>query len=283
MLRLNRGAERVRRAREKHKPDELWVGTGYAHAGAPDVAVYVRMAEAQPLAAELISAVLGRALGLPIPKPFIVVINRQDLPRSRLAKRQPTTYAFGCQALGGQDFAQLLQADGDTALQLLLHWQHLVPATVFDEWLANVDRNLGNIVFAAQSLWLIDHADALGGTARNLYALSELTDTAFANKLGDILNCLDHADRHGHLQQAAAWLDSAATLDLSDALALAGLDHWHNRAEQAELLDFVQTRLTTTHALLCNRLGHPQLSLSAPPAAASESPAAVQSSSSAPV
>ena len=43
-------------------------------------------------------------------------------------------------------FAQLMREDSDTALQLLLAWQHLVPVTAFDEWLANttMQKTLGD-------------------------------------------------------------------------------------------------------------------------------------------
>jgi hypothetical protein len=280
VLRLNRGAERVRRKGERKKTDELWVGTGYCKRDDLDLALYLRLTDARSIAAELISSVIGRALGLPIPEPFIVAIERRDLPSSRLLQGRGTTYTFGCQALAGHDFAQLLTAEGDEILSLLLSWKHLVPAATFDEWLANTDRNFGNIVFAAQSLWLIDHAEALAGTQGRLFGLKEQTTERFANKLADVLDCLDHAARDGHLQQAKRWLNNAAAVNLDDAWRLAGLDRWHSGAEQTALLEFVRQRLTITHSLLCNRLGHPQLSLS--PAMISASPAGEPSLNSAP-
>lgn len=283
MLKLHRGAERVRRGRNSSKPDELWIGTAHSASVAGDLTIYVRVGEPGPLVAEVVCALLGRAVGLPIPEPFVVAIHKGSLPRSRFTKSGNTIYAFGCLALGGQDFAQLLHRDSTTSLELLLQWEHLLPAAAFDEWTANVDRNLGNIVFAAQSLWLIDHAEALGGAARRLYPLAELTETAFANKLAHVLEgAFSPADHHQHLAAAHGWLSTAAELDLAAVLALDELGHWHTPAQRAELLDFIVNRLTVTHSLLCNRLGHPQLCWSKPPKTSHSSAAEEPSSSSVP-
>lgn len=284
LLRLNRGAERVPRHGEAGKPDELWVGTAFGPgADERDIDVYMRVAQAQPIVAELLCSVVGRAMGLPIPEPFIIAIGKGDLPGSMLVDATaPVTYAFACKALEGEEFAQLMREDSDTALQLLLAWQHLVPVTAFDEWLANTDRNLGNILFAARSLWLIDHADALGGSARRLYALGEIAHDAFTNKLGTLFSGFNATQRRQQLDEAARWLVSASTLNLGEAVALTGLELWHSAAEQAELLDFVKQRLAVTHSLLCTRLGHPQLTLPPPTASAAASADGVPSSSSAP-
>lgn len=283
---MNEGARRVQRQNEAGKPDELWIATAHAEGSdGPDIEVYLRLAHPQPLVAELVCAVVGRALGLPVPDPFIVRIDAGALPGSRFATGQTgPLYCFASRQVAAEPFVQLLQRDSAHAAALIERWEHLVPAATFDEWMANPDRNLGNILYAAGSLWMIDHADALGGSMRRLWNLAELTDMAVPNELAIVLEGLSDAERSAHLDIARRWIAHPASgLDIAEALACAGIDRWQTAAEQTELLDFVTARLTLTHTLLCKRLGHPQLPLQkTPEGAASECAADAPSSTSSP-
>ncbi|MGV8823988.1 HipA family kinase [Methylibium petroleiphilum] len=280
---LNEGARRVRRNYEESKTDELWVGTAYSEAeDGDDIAVYLRLADPQPLVAELVCAVIGRALGLPVPEPFVVRIDAGTLKGSAKVPGAPTvTYCFASRQVDGSTFEQLLSRNSSAAEAMIRRWEHLVPVTVFDEWLANPDRNFGNILYAAGTLWMIDHADAFGGSARKLWSLSELTRETVTNKLALLIHSLDPAERKNHLDKAEQWLlNPAGKLDIAAALSRATVARWQTADEQSELLDFITQRLTLTHSLLCTRLGHPQLPLPTPVPNVAASVAAAQSSSS---
>ena len=260
------------RSGENSKADELWLGMAHGpDTEDEDTPVYLRLSEPLPTVAELVCSVVGRALGLPVPEPFIVQLPPGVLEGSAL-HRGGIKMVFASRDLGGEQFALLLRRDSAHAERILRAWSQLVPVATFDEWMANQDRNAGNMIWAAHTLWLIDHAEALGGCARRLYSLAELTEDALTNHLAEMLRRealpKQSAD---YLDQAAAWIrQPAATLDLGQALACANLALWQTEQEQAELLAFVTHRLTVTHRLLCNRLGHPQLDLqkpSAPPPA----------------
>lgn len=268
VLRLNKGAIRVKRRNSRRRSDELWVGTGYSESrNDDDVPLYLRIGNARHIVAELVCAVIGRAIGLPIPEPLIVKIRRGDLPLSRLIDQEAdATLAFASASVGGDSCAQLLREDSDHALRLVMTWRQLLPTTAFDEWMANPDRNLGNIVFAAQNLWLIDHAQALGGKAAELSSLKSLQEQAFPNVLATMIeSAFPPADRAEHLKRVQRWLnDNTLALDLEEAIAATGVRRWHTKRERTQLLDFVRNRLLITHSLLCNRLGHPQLNLPNP-------------------
>jgi hypothetical protein len=214
-----------------------------------------------------VCAVIGRAIGLPVPEPLIVKVGRGDLPTSRLIDRAAEmTLAFASASVGGESCAQLLREDSEHALRLVMTWRQLLPTTAFDEWMANPDRNLGNIVFAAQNLWLIDHAQALGGKAAEAASLKSLQQQAFPNVLAKLIeSAFPLADRADHLKRVQRWLnDNTLALDLEEAIAATGVRRWHTKRERTQLLNFVQNRLLITHSLLCNRLGHPQLNLPNP-------------------
>lgn len=263
---LNKGATRVRRSGERSKPDELWHGDAYDpnQPDEPAVPVYLRLGGTSALIAELVCGCMARALGLPAPEVFVVKVAPGLLRRSAIASKDTDTLCVATLDLGGDTFTQLLNDDDDAAIQLLQEWADLNKVAAFDEWTANPDRNTGNLIYAAQTLHIIDHADAFGGACRKLLTLAELTEQSFANKLADMLNVFDAAKRSAMLKEIESWISSIAEpLDLHHLVGQAGAFPWHNSSHDQELVDFLTQRLTVTHKLLCNRLGHPQLSLMA--------------------
>jgi len=98
------------------------------------------------VAVELLCALLGQRLELPVAEPLLV----------RLEDR---TLGFGSVDLGYPSFRRYLQNDSDPrVLQRLLSWPNLVSAASFDNWIANPDRHVGNLLFdGTTQFWLIDH------------------------------------------------------------------------------------------------------------------------------
>jgi hypothetical protein len=263
---LDEGTQRVIRDHEALKKDELWQGDVYDPfmPGEEPTPIYLRIGPSVPLVAELLCAVVARALGLPAPEPFVVLVEPGLLAASGLLDPTMRHLCVGTRDIGGTTFAQLLRDDSDTAVQLIKSWQHLVPVTALDEWLANPDRNMGNILYVAQTLHIIDHAEAFGGSMRALFPLAEITEDALSNKLALVLNDHNANQRQIYLNQAKDWLVSTAgELNVSAAVATADITRWQTAEEEAELVHFITNRLTIAHRLLCNRLGHPQLALSA--------------------
>ena len=270
LLALDQGATRVPRAQEHLKQDELWQGNAYpvdAHGqptGAPDQPVYFRLAGAQTMAAELLGALMAQALSLPTPAPYVLRINAGVLPGSRFAaglQQQPAPLlCVATHDLGAPTFAQLLAEHSAFAKKMLRQWHALLPATAFDEWIANLDRNFGNILYVASELWLIDHADAFGGPQRKLLSLGELVDKALTNKLAILFGHDSAHQRRKHLEAAHRWLtQTAGSLNVRELARHAS--HWQSGDEENALVQFLTSRLALTHRLLCARLGYPQLQL----------------------
>jgi hypothetical protein len=290
LLALDQGATRVQRAHEALKADELWQGNAYVVHPQPDQAeaaggtapgtrkqvltlptdhaVYFRLAEQRTLAAELFAALMAQALGLPTPQPYVLRIDPGTLPGSRFAPpagsgKKANAKPLLCvatQDMGGQAFAQLLAEQSAFAQKLMRDWDALVPATTFDEWIANPDRNFGNILFIAQRLLLIDHAAAFAGPHRALLPLHELADKPLTNKLALLLAHDSPSRRKTHLESARRWLtQTARALNLPQTARHAS--HWHSADDEQALLTFLNRRLDLAHPLLCTRLGYPQLGL----------------------
>jgi hypothetical protein len=149
--------------------------------------------------------------------------------------------------IGGSTFAQLLNDDADAALPLLRYWPELGKVVAFDEWLANLDRNLSNLIYVAQTLHIIDHAEALGGSGRTLFPLAKLTQAQFGNKLAGILQAFSASNRSQMLSDIGQWLDdNVAALDIANVIQNAGTAQWNKPEENQELIlnSSVQTEKT---------------------------------------
>lgn len=263
---LDVGASQVVREREPYKQDELWQGDAFDPLDplGPTVSVYLRVAQRPAIVAELICGCIARALDLPAPEVYLVTVPPATLPAWSMASHNRATLCVATRDIGGTTFTQLLARDERAYLPLLTRWTALSKVTAFDEWLANVDRNMGNLLYVAQTLHIIDHADAFGGASRQLYPLGEMTAMSFENKLGRIMQALDVGHRDQMLRDLQQWiLGSISGVDLAMLVNGAVTDALCEPQDKIELLDFIQTRLTLTHQLLCNRLGHPQLAFRA--------------------
>ncbi|WP_313074936.1 HipA family kinase [Melaminivora sp.] len=263
---LNEGATRVMRASEEHKSDELWQGDAYDDAqpeGAP-VPVYFRIGEPRVLVAELVCGCMAHRLGLPAPEVFVLSIPEGALHGSSRVPKGQGAVCVATHDLGGETFGQFLDANADAAVKLLRDWPDLGRVIAFDEWTANIDRNLDNIIYSLATLHIIDHAEAFGGACQEVLPLAQLASLQLPNKLIGLLGALRAKSCHAILAELHTWLgETAACLDVHEVITHAQTRQWQEPEKDGELVDFLRQRLPITHALLCQQLGHPQLALKA--------------------
>lgn len=263
-LEMNRGAVRIKRKGERGKFDELWHGDAYDPTRPEDqaISVYLRVGNDDAQVAELLCSCLARSIGLPVPEVFIVTVHPGDLRRSTRVKKNSPQLCVATRDLGGPTFAQLLSDDEDAAAQLLYRWPHLSHVVAFDEWIANTDRNVGNLIYSEKSIYIIDHAEAFGGQDCTVYPLKRRVDQMFPNRLGDMFNVLSTSRRDSFLREVHRWLaDMASQINFHQVFEKSSLKNWKSDSENEELIEFLKNRLTFTYLLLCQRLGQPQLSL----------------------
>lgn len=261
---LNEGASRVVRDAEDEKPDELWLGDAYDPAALdqPAISLYLRVGSPENLIAEAVCGCLARILGLPAPEVFILHVPPGHLPNSALIDQSATILCVATKDLGGDTFLQFLRSDKKAAISLLTQWADWAKVVAFDEWVANDDRNFGNIIYKDKSLHIIDHAEAFGGACRSLYPLNELVDGVFENKLAIPMAKFTAEQCHHVLEGLSQWLaEVAEPLDIQGVVEYADTSNWQQSLQIQELITFIEQRLGITYELLCNRLGHPQLKL----------------------
>lgn len=170
---------------------------------------------------ECLRALLGRAMGLPIPRPMLLHDEALGL-------------LFGSEELPHPDLkrAQLSLLLVET---LLSRWDYLPSAIVFDEWIANPDRHGGNLLAdGVGGFWLIDHGLAL---AENL-----LADQKLNNYLLDFAVSL--ADNDIKKQRLLKTIGLSLPNDKSDLRAAYPL------FSDPTMLDFLQTRSPLLFSLI---------------------------------
>lgn len=118
---------------------------------------YIKKVTLQDLYVECVCAIIGRSLGLPIPKPIIVKVTNsvfEEIPDGEFV------LAFGSEDAGYPSFRRYSQSE--EALEKLKTYSKALDVGVFDEWIANWDRNVGNILYdGGNDFSFIDHENAI--------------------------------------------------------------------------------------------------------------------------
>ena len=115
----------------------------------------------------------------------------------------------------------------------------------FDTWIANVDRNIGNVLWGAKDkIWFIDHGRCLTGPD---WAIDDLiADGSFANKLAQIAkNLLPGSERLQKLISASDAIMRLQSLDIDDARDASRVDGLLPASECDAGFVFVDERRTS--------------------------------------
>ncbi|MDP2715514.1 HipA family kinase [Rheinheimera sp.] len=154
----------------------LWLGDALTHTG--DTRLYIKEVSYQELIAECLCTTIGSAVGLPITQTYVV----RD-PNNLLN----ATYIIGSEDADMPSFKRHWsladQVQQHAIIAALANWRQLHDAALFDEWIANPDRNTGNFLWDGGDNWhLIDHARALWTTTP-----TEDATAAFENILANLV------------------------------------------------------------------------------------------------
>lgn len=130
---------------------DVWMADGLTHQG--DIRLYVKKASSEEILAECLASLLAAHLELPVPKTYIV-LDPDSLIGGGLF--------VGSEDVGAPSIKQRLRRKDPDVLLRLANWDKLHEVALFDEWIANPDRQGGNLLWGGGGNWvLIDHAAAL--------------------------------------------------------------------------------------------------------------------------
>lgn len=172
------------------------------------------------LANEVLAAALGAHLGLPIPRAFVAIADDSSLTTHHAPKIGGSSFLFASADVCVPSVAQLVLPEPGVADKLRLLVQELqgVPRLGdfygFDSWLANVDRNIGNLLFGGTGqAWLIDHGRCFTGPTWQSDHLK--CDAPYQNRLSEWLTPnLSRADKDRRVGEAESFAGQLSSVDV---------------------------------------------------------------------
>lgn len=111
---------------------------------------------------ELTGFAIGRGCQLPLPDK----IGMLKLPDEVVSENKCCEWAIVVSEVPGVTLKSIYKRIGpyefSPVFARLFEWSRIEDVLAFDDWIANSDRNIGNVVIASESnYYLIDHSDAL--------------------------------------------------------------------------------------------------------------------------
>ncbi len=142
---------------------------GIIDTGSSRFSAYIKETPDYELAREIVSAQLGQALGLPTLEPIMVNFRRIE----------KNEYGFATAFQNGSsNFSQFAKSNPNM-LEQIQKWSSIRECICFDEWIANPDRTLDNILVTGRNKYkLIDHGESFPSEMQ--------AETKFSNGLARI-------------------------------------------------------------------------------------------------
>lgn len=240
---------------------ETWKGTIYTESG-PKIS-FVKILPDQQLISEIVCALIGRALGLTIPRPFLVKVPREVLPNTgKWVAGITSCLAYGSEDAGLHNFKRFVKTPlGNQArfLAILRSWSDFRRVTLFDELIANKDRHLGNLLFDGKDkFWLIDHSHALTGpnwTPNDLHSGAQTQNLL----LQFVLNGLSMAEKEDWGQAAKVEAKDYQSVEFTNLPTCGMLNNYANVDQIQAVVVFFVERAKNFVALAYQKLGIPLL------------------------
>lgn len=225
------------------------------------VRAYIKVIGGRQLVNELIATTLGRSLGLSIPEGYLVRARPADLPDSaHLAAHSAEAVLFASRETSAPDLKRRMKAEGVTAIAALFAaWTDWVPCMTFDEWIANADRNAGNVLFGGPGeIWLIDHTHCFTGP--NWNAPDLVPTGAWRNMIAENkIPTLTLPERIQAKRLVANLIPPVTGLDYQSVLAASQAAAFLTPDDALAVRGFISSRVSYLYDILSNRLGIPNL------------------------
>ena len=143
---------------------------------------------------DIVGYLVARHAGIHQPPGGVIELPAFVLARIGIVSQEPSVWCFAstsCIDLDNRRHGSLSALFGNNieALRPILEkWPGFPTLVAFDAWLANVDRNTGNLILNGEnSLLPIDHSDILTGPSWNAQHLIDAEECNTLNKLIDII------------------------------------------------------------------------------------------------
>lgn len=218
---------------------------GHVRTISDTVVVFAKLIDPREICVEAFCAVLGRHLGLPIPKPFLILADSSTL---NVVPEGKNVLMFGSEDANYPSFRRY--ADCSQALEKLKNFKASLDVGVFDEWIANHDRNIGNILYdGGDDFLFIDHGFAL---PQGLPANAPAQDNNILRVLFSFKSEMDKFRDLRTTSQSITPMYQAITLE--DVMASTHSSQFIPTDIINDILSFLTNRLSSIESLIRSRL-----------------------------
>jgi len=133
--------------------------------------VFAKLGSENRRSIEAVCAWIGQDGRLPCPEPRFGRVTKQRLPTGVEWPFGDASEVVVFATIAIEGARQLTRIDSALVSSMLLRWESLELAGVFDQLIANDDRSDGNVLMDPRGgLWLIDHGRSLGGGGQRFFS-----------------------------------------------------------------------------------------------------------------
>lgn len=215
------------------------------------------------LAKEMLGNALAKRLGLPVPDGYLTIASEGSVP----ACNGPLSAEGERLVFASVDVAQpsiqfIFSSDraaGRSMIDALAAWPLLGALYGFDTWVANEDRNAGNILVSGNGdLWLIDHGRIITGPGWPGSSLEPTGD--YVSRLAGWLTGFLTPQQVAAAQEEAARLETALRrFDIAEAISASGAAEILGAAALDEAENFLRDRSVLVSYYSNKALGAPTI------------------------
>lgn len=214
------------------------------------VSAYAKLIAPREVFIESVCAIIGRYLGIKIPKPILVI-----LPKTIITKLEANALGFASEDAEHPSIRRTV--DHQAILDKIRSDVQCFYVGVFDEWIANPDRHIGNILYDGSSeFWFIDHGLSIPEQlAFSTPAASNiLINHQFKNALQlDLTRALRDANR----DIVPTYYDVPLSLLSGNTYAV----QYVEQKTITDIVDFLSKRIDKMSTLLAQRIDIKQMSM----------------------
>jgi hypothetical protein len=203
---------------------DTYYGVVYDETG--DQVAYIKDIPRIELANELLAATLAKGLNLPIVEPYLITVRTPQLNFTKGPQMpNPQMRLAFASADGSIKKIRVRINSGGLPVTEIRGWPHFPMAVCFDEWIANSDRNDGNLLFGNPDRFLlVDYGHAFTGPEWNVASLQPNND--YYNQLlqGWAKCALDKTVKERILNELGSIFTQIDQMDLSTAIGCSRVD-----------------------------------------------------------
>lgn len=228
---------------------------------------FIKDLSRKQLCNELLAAALGRSLGLPMPRPFLAVVDPEDLDNTFSLEYAPTLgvssyrLVFASEDAVSPSLSQVFIGEElEIIIDKLREWPSFWRSLVFDEWIANIDRHPGNyLLLSAGDISLIDHDQCFTGPFWTLPALDPVSPQKNRMLQEHLQDGLSNDDRDQIVNESYYFSERAGAISAESAVGACHLRRQEFGIIYPEEVDaicnFIARRASLVGAFVSEKVG----------------------------